>query len=45
MIVTTHHSLAVQFVVSWESVHSGPIDLEMSIRMNERGKRETECKH
>lgn len=23
MTVTTHHVLAVQFVVSWESVHSG----------------------
>lgn len=37
MIVTTYHLLAVQFAVCWESVHSGPIYLEMSIRVNEQG--------
>lgn len=37
MIVTTYHFLAVQFAVSWKSALSGPIYLDMSIRLNEQG--------
>lgn len=37
MIVTTHHFLAVLFPVSWKSVLSAPVYLQMSIRLNEQG--------